>query len=779
MLGAYAFYSCSGLTNLIIPGHVTSLGAYACAGLKVTSITIPASVTSLGDYAFEYCNNLNGIYFAGNAPAAGAGVFASVNNATVYYLSGTTGWGASFAGLPAVMLYSLPAGALLVNITPQGAVSEGAQWQLDGGAWQNPGKAVAGLSLGTHTVSFSTVRDFARPANQMVVVTSNVTATVTGVYVAPEFTCSTNTDGTLSIIGYGGPGGAVTLPTSYNGLMVTSIGNWAFANSTSLTNVTIPSSITSIGSYTFDYCTSLTNVTILNGATSVGASAFYHCTSLISVSLPGSVVSLGDYAFQECYNLRGVYFAGNTPAVGASVFALDYSATLYYWSGTIGWGSSFAGRPAVALIPPGSLQVTINPPDAISVGAQWRVDNKPFQSNGTTVTGLLLGNHTVSFSTINGWTTPTNQVVFLDSNSTATASGTYGALSQAQFTCATNADQTLTITGCSSPDGSLNIPATINGLTVTCIATNAFKSCVNLTSVSIPACLTNIVVSAFQFQACTGLTAITVAAQNSFYCSVNGVLFNRGQTMLVEYPPGLGGDYTIPASVTSIADYAFSGCSGLTNVTFPGGLTNIGKQAFANTAVVNVAIPGSLTAIGSRAFWFCTNLTKVTIPGSVTNIGDSAFQGCFLLNKVVIPKSVTSIKQQAFFYCTNLAGVYFEGNAPVVSYNVFYPDTNATVYYLPGTTGWSNSFASSPALPAVLWNPLIQICSASKSVGSNQVGFDITGTLNIPIVVEVCADLACPIWTPLQPFTLTNGSCHFIGSLPANSLSGYYRIRSP
>ena len=80
---------------------------------------------------------------------------------------------------------------------------------------------------------------------------------------------------------------------------------------------------------------------------------------------------------------------------------------------------------------------------------------------------------------------------------------------------------------------------------------------------------------------CTSLTAITVDALNSAYSSVDGVLFNKSQTTLIQYPAGKAGtSYTIPNSVTSIGDSAFSGCTSLTSVTIATSVTSIGDEAF-------------------------------------------------------------------------------------------------------------------------------------------------------------------------------------------------------
>src|SRR5512145_1057958 len=90
----------------------------------------------------------------------------------------------------------------------------------------------------------------------------------------------TTDGGTITITGYTGPGGAVVIPATINGLPVRRIGDNAFAYENSLSSVTIPSSVTSIGDYAFESCTSLTSVTIGNGVTSIGMGAFRNCTSL-------------------------------------------------------------------------------------------------------------------------------------------------------------------------------------------------------------------------------------------------------------------------------------------------------------------------------------------------------------------------------------------------------------------------------------------------------------------------------------------------------------------
>ncbi len=180
-------------------------------------------------------------------------------------------------------------------------------------------------------------------------------------------------DGTLTIAKYTGPGGNVTIPSETYGLPGTCIGEKAFYDCTSLTNVTLGNSLTDLGHSAFHGCSSLTSVTIGDRVRCIGALAFSFCSSLTNVWIGNSVTNTGDHAFQVCTSLRtvvipkslmmfsaswwnpdvfascrsltGVFFEGNAPACSGSLFAGATNVTVYYLPGTIGWGTAFGGRP--------------------------------------------------------------------------------------------------------------------------------------------------------------------------------------------------------------------------------------------------------------------------------------------------------------------------------------------------------------------------------------------------------------------------------------------------
>lgn len=201
-----------------------------------------------------------------------------------------------------------------------------------------------------------------------------------------------------------------------------------------------------------------------------------------------------------------------------------------------------------------------------------------------------------------------------------------------------------------------------------------------------------------------------------------------------------------------------------------------------------VDVPGTIgglpvTSIGNGAFENLNTLAIITIPASVTSIGADAFFNCTNLSSVTIGNGVTNIQQEAFDLCVNLNAVYFEGNAPglgaevFVLFGIFSEPT--TVYYLPGTTGWSMFDSNSDLNPAVPWNPQAQTTDGSFGVQNDQFGFNLTGTSNLVIVVEACTNPANPVWSPVSTNTLINGTSYFSDPQWTNFPGRFYRFSSP
>ena len=203
----------------------------------------------------------------------------------------------------------------------------------------------------------------------------------------------------------------------------------------------------------------------------------------------------------------------------------------------------------------------------------------------------------------------------------------------------------------------------------------AFTGCSGLTSINLPASITEIGGSAFK--GCSGLTNITLPSSitkigyHAFYdCS--------GLTSL-----------NLPDGITSIGDNAFEGCSGLTSLNLPAGITRISGYAFYGcSGLTSLTLPASISEIGDWAFSGCSGLTSLTLPSSITEIGWAAFDGCSGLTSLNLPAGITSIGDGAFWGCSGLTSIYvYAEKVPGIGSNAFKEcDAKKCTVYVPKGT---------------------------------------------------------------------------------------------
>ena len=272
--------------------------------------------------------------------------------------------------------------------------------------------------------------------------------------------------------------------------------------------------------------------------------------------------------------------------------------------------------------------------------------------------------------------------------------------SQAQFSY-TITNNSATITGYAGPGGAVVVPATLGGAPVQALGPQAFFQASQVTSISLPASVTNIASGAFAY--CFSLDSINVNVTNTYYTSVGGILYDATQETLVQYPGGLTGDFTIPDGVTTIGSEAFFSDQ-LAAVTIPASVTTIANAAFVSCLQLqNFTVdPGNLffSAVGGVLFNFDrTSLiqypaelpgSSYAIPSTVLNIGNYAFGSAYNLTSLFIPASVNSLGTLPFFECVSLLTINVDpANLDYSSRNgvLFNRDQSSLISFPPGLKG--------------------------------------------------------------------------------------------
>ena len=217
------------------------------------------------------------------------------------------------------------------------------------------------------------------------------------------------------------------------------------------------------------------------------------------------------------------------------------------------------------------------------------------------------------------------------------------------------------------------------------IGDSSFCGCSELKEIDIPPSVREIGKRAFED--CGSLTSINVDRNNKYFCDIDGVLFNKTQDTLIDFPYARGGDYDVPDGVLRIGDNAFAGCEDLNHVYISESVVEIGDHAFShNLSLRRVKMPDSMLyiqdnafddcqklrsietyrsslssdddsiprEIGASAFRFCSSLERLDIPKNIEYVGDFAFSDCTDLEEIVLPATVSEIGECAFNNCSRL-----------------------------------------------------------------------------------------------------------------------------
>ena len=145
-------------------------------------------------------------------------------------------------------------------------------------------------------------------------------------------------------------------------------------------------------------------------------------------------------------------------------------------------------------------------------------------------------------------------------------------------------------------------------------------------------------------------------------------------------------ELTLPNSVTRIGNHAFDSCSGITKLTLPNSITRIEKSAFAGCIGLTVlTLPSSVTSIGDGAFAYCSGMTELTLPNSIASIGNGSFWGCSGLTELILPNSVRSIGNDAFYECIGLTELILPNSVRSIGDYAFNGCSGLTELILPNS----------------------------------------------------------------------------------------------
>ena len=576
---------------------------------------------------------------------------------------------------------------------------------------------------------------------------------------------------------------------------LTSIGSGAFKNCTAFTEINIPQNVMSIGDSAFSGCSSVTAITLEEGVKTIGSDAFCNINKVTKLTIPTTVTSMGSGLFSgmsaleeltipfvNSYNF-GFYF-------GTQSYTNSYSVRKYYYQ-------NYASTPSYEstdyYIPGNLRKVSVTKgsyiPDCAFVKCTSITEIK--LNEGITSIGKSAFEECTSLEKINLPSTLTDirlrafynctKLNNVEIPGTVTAIGDYAfwncktatvhilmnttniTVYQHTFTNVpivkyfdyysyTNGNNTFyynvfdgnavlqkTVTA----DTDLTLPTALGGYTLVKVGNMGVANCTTLTSIVIPANISEL--SDYAFSGCTGLVTVTIPATclhvgNYAFNGCTSIttttiaegvkyvgdyaFFNCKNLQEIVIPDsceylGQGAFYncsgmksaTIGITVPTIEDYTFMNCSSLETIVVGLKVTSIGNYAFKNcTSIGRITLRKGLVSIGDGAFMSCSAISKVTLAATITNIGSYAFYGCSSLGSVTIPAAVTTIRQSTFENCTSLATASYNGTVEVIENRAFYGTAVSAFEFKNGLARLgSDAFAKTSLTNVVLPNSLTVI----------------------------------------------------------------------
>ncbi len=666
-IGEFAFYKCDSLQRVVIPYNVTQISNYlfySCDNL--VSVTLPEGLTEIGSYSFFWCNNLVDINIPASVTKIGNSAFSNCHS-----------WQGSIVlpyGITKISDRAFDACESLTSITLPRSITEIGEYAF------SSCHGLTELVIPDGVTKIEKMAFYYSTGLQSLVIPSSVTSIGEGAigftnlhsiyytgtedqwnhilfldsydwseYV--EIVFNWTDDSVVYTVSFDANGGSGAMDTiiidegtiyllpnclftppagkqfkawSINGveyavrdritisedITVKAIWENVYAIASGTCGENLIWKLTEDGTLTIsgegpmtespwrDYCDKILFVVVEDGVTCVASSAFDTCSEILRVMLPDSVTSIGSYAFARCQSLIEINLPDSLTSIGDGAFYYCGSITSLMIPNGVTTINEYAFYMCKNL-----ENITI--PDSVTSIADYAF------YMCESLKSLTIPDSVTSIADYVFYYCKSLLYIKLPAGLTELNLGMF-------FYC--------------EKLESIEIPKG-----VTHIGDHAFYYCRDLKTITIPASVTHIGQNVFG--SCDDLESIHVESENKYYCSVDGVLFNKNMTQLIRFPSShRSALYVIPAGITDIASTAFDNC-----------------------LLSYIEIPASVTSIGDAAFYFCQFLKTIKIPDGVSSIGNNMFQQCFHLAEVSLPATVTSIGNHAFYGCESLKTVCFNG----------------------------------------------------------------------------------------------------------------------
>lgn len=618
----------------------SSNGAFYQTRSTLESVTISDKITKIGKYAFRSCSKLTGINWGENVRELGDSAFSSCRGLTslVFPIS-----------LRSINRAAFSACSNITNII----LNEGLE-VIQGSDSVNSGGMFGQTKITTLHIPASV-----KSLSDNIVAGCSTIQTITVDSNNPYYE-----DRGLNVI----IGKADSPNTSERNMLksitnntksipegVTSIGGQAFAQNDSLTSITIPLSVTSIGSSAFYSCNNLTNITIPSSVTNIGWGAFSQSLSLTEVTIES----------ERIYKVADGITSNDVGALLDGAQTIRVLKTIDDGSNSFLNGydkSEGSGEYA-------DYNIYTPPAKITQGGIKYRLHNSTLTADivGTesTLSGDVVIPSSISYDSKTYSVTMIDGFGGNDNVTSVTIPDSVTAIGESAFIYCENLISVV-FTGapkiteipnyafgyCSSLT-SITIPSSVTELTG-----SPFDGCSSLTSITIPSSVKRIV--SYAFEGCSSLIEINVDENNVKYCDIDGILFNKVQTEILQYPAGkTETTYDIPESVTHIGGFAFNDCSNLTSITIPSSVTSIEnypvfsgctnlKTVYCDSVVGYTKADSNSSSLSSRLFDYADTVYVLA------SIRDGGATNYYLndTTRFYIPDTTTNVNGQDYYVYT-------------------------------------------------------------------------------------------------------------------------------